>query len=39
MTAFYWAALIMVVCGAIITARLKYLERKYEKEFEEESKQ
>jgi len=39
MTAFYWAALIMVVCGGIITARLKYLERKYEKEFEEESKQ
>jgi len=33
----YWAALILVLAGAIITARLKYLERKYEKEFEEES--
>jgi len=39
MPAIYWAALILVTCGAIITARLKYLERKYEKEFEEESKQ
>jgi len=34
----YWAALILVLAGAIITARLKYLERKYEKELEEESR-
>jgi len=39
MPAIYWAALILVSAGAIITARIKYLERKYEKEFEEESKQ